>query len=276
MEINENTYQLINYSEYQMIKLIGSCEMNVKSFKAEVLSSLQSPPLHIVVSCEELTSLSNDWVRELLGLQKLLKDSNKQMIFVNVGPALLKKMEGLGIDSAFKFLPSLREALIDFGLVVKRTLDTQFINPFLDATLHVLKVQASVDAIAGKICLKKKGDKYNGDISGIIGIISDNFNGSVAISFPAETFLKVMSSMLGEVCNELNKDIMDGAGEITNMIFGQAKVTLNEKGYGIKTALPSVISGKDHSVSSSSNGPVVIVPFESTAGSFFVEICLSA
>ncbi len=69
---------------------------------------------------------------------------------------------------------------------------------------------------------------------------------------------------------------MDGAGEITNMIFGQAKIILNEKGYGIKTALPSVVTGKDHNLLSITKGPVVTVPFTSTAGNFFVEICISA
>jgi len=99
---------------------------------------------------------------------------------------------------------------------------------------------------------------------------------SVVISFPEATFLKVMSGMLGEEYLELNQDILDGAGEITNIIFGQAKVILNGKGYGIKTALPSVVHGKDHTVSSHDlMGQSVVVPFESNSGKFFVEICLS-
>jgi chemotaxis protein CheX len=59
------------------------------------------------------------------------------------------------------------------------------------------------------------------------------------------------------------------------MIFGYAKQILNEKGFGIKMALPSVVSGKDHSLSSSNQGTSLVIPFESVAGNFFVEICLS-
>lgn len=154
-------------------------------------------------------------------------------------------------------------------------LDTEFINPFLTATLQVLKIQASITAEATKIYLKKPGEKLLGDISGVIGIVSTNFNGSVIISFPKETFLNVMSGMLGEIYTELTQDILDGAGEITNMIFGQAKVSLNEKGYGVQMALPSVIFGKDHSMLSSTQGPIIVVPFSSSAGNFFVEISLS-
>jgi len=155
-------------------------------------------------------------------------------------------------------------------------IDTNFINPFLAATLHVLKVQASIEAVPGKVVLKKDGDHLLGDVSGVIGLVCENFTGSVVISFPEKTFLNVMSGMLGEEYLELNKEILDGAGEITNMIFGQAKIVLNEKGYGIKTALPSVISGKGHTLSSLSKGPIIVVPFTSPAGEFFVEIFLSA
>jgi len=150
-------------------------------------------------------------------------------------------------------------------------IDTNFINPFLAATLHVLKVQASIEATPGKVTLKKDGDLLLGDVSGVIGLVCENFTGSVVISFPEPTFLKVMSGMLGEEYSELNKEILDGAGEITKLIFGQAKIVLNEKGYGIKTALPSVISGKGHSLSSLSKGPIIVVPFSSPAGEFFVE-----
>ena len=87
--------------------------------------------------------------------------------------------------------------------------------------------------------------------------------------------MNVMSGMLGEEIKVLDKEIIDGAGEITNMIFGQAKVVLNNKGYGIKMAIPSVVSGKGHSLSALTKGPIVIVPFESNVGDFFVEICLS-
>jgi len=154
-------------------------------------------------------------------------------------------------------------------------LNTDFIHPFLNATVHILNVQANLSAEPGKAFLKKTNDRLVGDVSGIIGVVSDKFNGSVIISFPEATFLKVMSNMLGENFTELTPEIVDGAGEILNMIFGQAKIVLNEKGYGIKTAIPSVVTGRHLSVSTMTKGPVVVVPFSSGAGEFFVEICLN-
>ena len=198
------------------------------------------------------------------------------MRLILVKPPLIAHFKKEGVDTSFKYSAGLREALVDLGLVTKKMLDTDFINPFLNATLNVLKIQAGVEAKAGKIFLKKDSQKSMGSISGVIGLVSDSFNGSVNITFPEDVFLKVVSGMLGEEYTELSQEITDAAGEITNMIFGQAKVILNEKGYGIKTAIPSVVSGKDHSLEALTKGPIVVVPFESSKGSFFVEICLSA
>lgn len=154
-------------------------------------------------------------------------------------------------------------------------LDVEFVNPFLAATLKVLEVQASTKALPGKPQLKEEGSSASGDISGVIGITSDKFNGSVVISFPEQTFLKIMSRMLGEEFTTLTKEIADGAGEFTNIIFGQAKITLNDKGYGIKMAIPSVITGKNHIIHGITKGPVVMIPFETDLGPFYIEISLS-
>lgn len=158
----------------------------------------------------------------------------------------------------------------------KTVMDVNFINPFLEATMKTLSTQCSTQATAGQIFTKERTEKYSGDISGVIGLVSEAFTGSVVITFPAATFLQVTSRMIGEECSEINDMIRDAAGEMTNIIFGQAKIVLNQRGYGIKTALPSVIAGHDHSVLPLTKGPRVVIPFTTDVGPFFVEICLSA
>ena len=81
--------------------------------------------------------------------------------------------------------------------------------------------------------------------------------------------------MLGEPITEINQDIKDGAGELTNMIFRQAKVALNQKDYGLKAAIPSVITGKNHSIKSLTSGPWVMISFQTDIGELYIEICTS-
>lgn len=261
---------------YTVINLDSVLDFNNCRLFEEDLAEIASDPNHVLINCEQLVSLPKDWARSLTKLQQMIHMKEKQMKFIHVNHSFMRELKASGLDSLFKIAKDAQEALKEFGLIVKRNLDTEFINPFLNATMHVLKIQAQVEAVAGQIYRKKPNDHFVGDVSGIIGIVSDAFNGSVVISFPEKTFLNIISNMLGEEFTKLDKEIIDGAGEITNMIFGQAKIVLNEKGYGIKTAIPSVVTGKDHSLSALTKGPVVVIPFESEQGKFFVEICLSA
>lgn len=271
----KTSYQLLEGSGYVTVKLSGQCDgADIPLVSAE-MQALMVKPVHVIVNCENLTYISSEWIRFFLQIQQGLKMNNLGLRFVKPHPTILQLFKKQGIDQAFKCCNDLRTAQVELGLVTARKLDTDFINPFLVATLNVLKIQTKVEAQPGKLYLKKRGDSLLGDISGVIGIVSESFNGSVIISFPAATFLAIMSSMLGETYTEIVPDIIDGAGEITNQVFGQSKAILNEKGYGIKTAIPSVVSGKDHTLTSLTNGPTVVIPFTTKVGEFFVEICIS-
>lgn len=270
-------YQFIERDGYTTVKLNGFLTPEIaKAFDADVPEIIEKEPSrHVVVNCDNLNELSKPWVRSLLMLIREVQKVGREVRFIMVPSGIAKFFAAEGIDRVVKVCANLRDALVDVKLVTKKALDTDFINPFLDSTLHVLKVQANTEARAGKLFIKTAKDKFSGDISGVIGIVSASFNGSVVISFPEMTYLMLMSRMLGESCVQLTKDIEDGAGELTNIIFGKAKVILNEKGYGINTALPSVVTGKAHSVQTLTKGPVVVIPFESDVGPFFIEVCLS-
>jgi len=274
---NKGSFEIKSNEGYLTVKLNGICDFYIiNGLEEQLQASLGKSFIHVVVNCEYLVSLSSEWVRLLFKLQTVSKQRNRQMILVCVSSEVFKALKRDGVETAFTFSPNLKDALVKLGLVAKKTFDTEFINPFLNATLHVLHVQTGIEAIPQKIYLKSTSDSLNGDVSGIIAIVSDSFCGTVVISFPEITFLGIMSGMLGENYTELNKDIIDGAGEITNMIFGYAKTVLNKKGYGIKIAIPSVVTGKDHSLSAMTKGAVVVIPFNTSVGNFFVEVGLSA
>lgn len=271
-----NPFEVVPSEGYITIKLNGHLEAeSAKQFEKEVPNIIGNQQKDVVINCENLSEITQHWIRCLMDLHIKLKAQNKKLRLILASEKILRILKEGGVDQALKVAKTLRAALVEFGLVTPMTLDVNFINPFLQATIKTLKVQAQVESKPGKIYRKEAKDHFSGDISGVIGMVSDAFTGSVVISFPEKTFLAVMSRMLGEDYKEVNSDIVDGAGEMTNIIFGGAKSVLNQKGYGIKTAIPSVITGKDHSVQNLTKGPRVVVPFESDAGNFFVEISLS-
>lgn len=268
-------FKISSNNEYTVITMDDGLNFSgCRQFESSIAEILVNP-LHTFIDCNRVTNLPIDWVRAFAKLEGSLSGHKKKFFLLNVSTGLLTSMKKEGVERMFQIASNLVEACEKCGVTPKKKMDAEFIDPFLLATMHVLSVQANLESSPGKPVAKKSGSEIVGDISGIIGIVSDSFKGSVVITFPEQTFLKIMSKMLDEEITKIDKSIVDGAGEITNMIFGHAKVILNEKKYGIQTAIPSVVTGKDHSLSALTSGPVVVIPFVSEAGKFFVEICLS-
>lgn len=147
----------------------------------------------------------------------------------------------------------------------------EFINPFLDATMSVLKTMASLEVIPGKPYIKK-GTSACGDISGIVGITGEA-EGSLCISFSRDCILQVISKWFGEEQKEINEDVKDAVGELTNMISGDSRRRLQEIGHTFQGAIPSVISGPGHEVKHITRGPILSIPFSLNGTSFVVEVC---
>ena len=147
----------------------------------------------------------------------------------------------------------------------------EFINPFLEATVSVLKTMASLEAIPGKPFLKKESSA-SGDVSGIVGITGEA-EGSLCITFSRGCILYTISRMLGEEQKEINGDVKDAVGELTNMISGDSRRRLQEIGHTFQGSIPSVVSGPGHEVKHITRGPILSIPFGTQGGNFVVEVC---
>ena len=153
-------------------------------------------------------------------------------------------------------------------------MDVTLVNPFISATVKVLETMASTKVNPGKPFLKK--DKIaRGDVTGIIGITGEA-NGTISVTFDEGSILGIVSKMFGEELKEINAEISDAVGELTNMISGQARRKLEENGREFQAAIPSVVTGKDHEINHITSGPIVAIPFTTDGGKFTIEICLEA
>lgn len=149
-------------------------------------------------------------------------------------------------------------------------MNVEFINPFLSATIGVLKTMAFTEVQSGKPFLKK--DKIScGDVSGVVGITGPP-NGSMSLTFSRDCIIAIVSNMLGETFQEVTDDIKDAVGELSNMISGTARNELGNKGYSFKTSIPTVVSGPGHEIRHMCKAPTIAIPFNTAAGPFVVEI----
>lgn len=135
-----------------------------------------------------------------------------------------------------------------------------------------MKTMAFVEPRPGKPHLKE-GNRAMGDVSAIIGF-AGSAQGSLALSFSEKCILKIVNNMLGENFTEINDDIRDAVGEITNMISGDARKRLEADGFKIMAAIPTVVSGQDHRIRHVLGGASIVIPFETNEGPFVVDMCL--
>lgn len=157
----------------------------------------------------------------------------------------------------------------------KFRLDVDFINPFIDSAIDTLKVMCKAEQLEHKdTYLLGKEEELEIDISGVLDITCPYFKGTIAISFSNEVYEKLVNSMLkGD--DSINVSLEDAASEMINIIYGKTKADLNGAGYSLSRAIPKVLRGKSHKITTL-NTPILILPFKSLSGDFMIQISVKA
>jgi len=128
-----------------------------------------------------------------------------------------------------------------------------------------------VNVRIGKPTFKEKKTAESPDISLFLGITTDTETVAAAICFPKRTFLNILEQMLGEEVTELSEETEDGALELVNMVFNEAKRVLSKKGFtGVRT-IPTVVFGDRQTTYYLSRVRPVLVPCTSKIGNFWIE-----
>jgi chemotaxis protein CheX len=151
-------------------------------------------------------------------------------------------------------------------------LTQEFIAAFTEATLKTVTVQCNLTITNGEPFIQGSQAQPEYELAGILTIISNDFKGSIHLAFPSSVFLQIMTKMLGEEFPSITDDLASGASELLNIIFGIAKVGLNEKGHQIKMAIPMVIRGHILASKQATKNPTWVIPFSTADGEFVVEI----
>ncbi|MBX7231826.1 MAG: chemotaxis protein CheX [Bdellovibrionales bacterium] len=226
-----------------------------------------------MIDYKNVVSISREFYQSLLHLKSNLKKDQKHLHALNLSMELLKQIKADGIESAFHLIKSLDSLIAEEKSLAKKnnTLNVDFINPFLLATKKTLEVQCKTKVKILKPFLKKD-QISNVAIASVLSLISNEFSGSIVLSFTKESFLKIYKNMFSEEHKELTAELEDAAAELLNIIYGLAKIDLNTKGFNFQKALPTILKGEKISIRQSGLEPVVIVPFETDAGPLHLEI----
>ena len=152
----------------------------------------------------------------------------------------------------------------------------EYIQPFINATRKVLNTMATLDSKPMKPYLKNSGDYHAlGDISSVIELTGE-CRGSIGLSFTTNCILTVANQMLGEVFKVLDDEVADMVGELVNMISGDARRQLVKLGFSFSAGIPILSQGDNHQIQHSVTERIIIIPFKTSAGDFFIETCFDS
>ena len=84
------------------------------------------------------------------------------------------------------------------------------------------------------------------------------------------------STMLMMEINEINGEVLDGVGEVANMILGNFKESIETYTGALGLSVPTVVYGKNFSTRSAIKSDWTLVPFRCGVYSFEVRICMQA
>lgn len=146
-------------------------------------------------------------------------------------------------------------------------LTAAIVNPLMSATNDVFSMMLGCKPTRNGLSLKSNLVPSH-DLSAVIGVTGKAV-GTIVFSVARETAFAIVDRMLGMEVTEINTEVRDAVGEVTNMIAGAAKAKLESLNLSI--SIPNIVSGVGHEV----HYPTGIVPiclsFQSEIGPFSVE-----
>lgn len=146
------------------------------------------------------------------------------------------------------------------------------IDPFITATTNVFKTALDCE-IERRGVLRNESRAPSFEVSGVIGL-SGKAAGAVALSVSPPVAFKLVETMLDVRVDEINSDVADAVGELTNMIAGGAKTSLSH--YELSLGLPIVFTGRSQSIDFQSSACPWRLLFETPWGPMAVEVGLDA
>jgi chemotaxis protein CheX len=107
---------------------------------------------------------------------------------------------------------------------------------------------ASIDITCNEDYPENANPPFTAD--GVVGSVSvtGKMNGVVYLIFPPSLAQKVTDSILGPDPTRSNQEENDVIGEFTNMVTGNLKSKMADKGFNCKLSIPTVLRGNPISI----------------------------
>jgi chemotaxis protein CheX len=113
--------------------------------------------------------------------------------------------------------------------------------------------------------------------SNVVGTVGFAGGASGLVAFYSTTAAarSIAGSMLGMEAAQVNGEMVDAIGEITNMIAGSFRTKMVAQGHNWAISVPTVTVGSDFYIKPLVNGRRVLIPFKMDEHEVFVELIMT-
>lgn len=140
----------------------------------------------------------------------------------------------------------------------------------LEATQEVFETMLMLE-VTPEPPLSVQVSNFTDSVSGMVGL-AGNCKGMLAVHASDDVAMAITERFLGLAVDSVDDDVTDAFGELANMLAGNIKMVLDESGREITLSVPSYVFGPDYHVECIADAEWVVIPFESDAGEFLVEL----
>ena len=152
------------------------------------------------------------------------------------------------------------------------SIEIDYINPVITGLEDVFKTMLDCRIERTGLGLMENSHALY-PVSGIIGV-SGKGVGTVVVSMQRSVALKIAEVMLMlENLTEVDNDVLDAVGEITNMVCGDAKAKLAQ--FQLSISLPNILCGEDCWLHFPQNSHPISIPFKCPWGLLALQIGFS-
>ncbi|MGE0709566.1 MAG: chemotaxis protein CheX [Planctomycetota bacterium] len=129
---------------------------------------------------------------------------------------------------------------------MSETLTGSCLERMVEAARETLALMAALEEVAVTYGAADAVAQVH-EVSAVIGFGGPEAQGALVLSTDRVTATRLVSRIAGAELEELSEDVVDGLGELANIVAGRAAVGLGG-GEDLGLALPTVVAGGGHRV----------------------------
>lgn len=158
----------------------------------------------------------------------------------------------------------------------KSNIDMELVTPFVNGVIDALWVPRRLSCKSLSPHIKQKSCDQFYDIVAILNLVSPSFEGSLAMGFSKDVYLKIFQVFRGQKYSEIDHNSEDLAAELLEKVFKQVKSEFISKQQNLLQNVVATVAYSPKIRLKQRIGQTIVLPFEVEGLKFYVEVTIAS